>query len=149
MDLVQARDKEMDVLMDSSLSVAIEHIREATNRHDLDALVACFAPDYQSTFPAHPDRAFQGHEQLRKNWSQIFRAVPNIHVELLRSAADGATVWAEWEWTGALASGGPFLHRGVTIHGVEHGQTQWVRLYMEPVREGGPGIEAMGRSEDR
>ena len=139
----------MDVLMDSSLLVAIERIREATNQHDLDGLVACFAPDYQSTFPAHPDRAFQGHEQLRKNWSQIFRAVPNIHAELLRAAADGATVWAEWEWTGALASGGPFLQRGVTIHGVDQGKTSWVRLYMEPVREGGPGIEALGRSEDR
>ena len=139
----------MDVLMDSGLLVAIERIREATNQHDLDALVACFAPEYQSTFPAHPDRAFQGHEQLQKNWSQIFRAVPNIQSELLRSAADGNTVWAEWEWTGTLVSGGPFLQRGVTIHGVDQGKTSWVRLYMEPVREGGPGIEAMGRSEDQ
>jgi hypothetical protein len=115
----------------------------------VDALVACFAPDYQSEFPVHPERAFHGHAQLRRNWTQIFRAVPNIHAELLRCAADGATVWAEWEWTGTLASGGPFLHRGVTIHGVEKGQTSWVRLYMEPVREGDPGIEALERSGNR
>jgi ketosteroid isomerase-like protein len=136
---------------DLSLIGAIERIREATNLHDLDALAACFTPDYQSTFPVHPDRAFHGRDQLRSNWAQIFHAVPDIHTELLRWATDDATIWAEWEWTGTLASGGPFLHRGVTIHGVDQGQTQWVRLYMEPVREGGPGIEtieALERSAD-
>lgn len=137
----------MQVPTDPSVTDVIERIRQATNQHDLDALAACFALDYQSAFPVHPDRAFRGHEQLRSNWTQIFRAVPNLHAELLRCAANGTTVWAEWEWTGTLASGGPFLHRGVTIHGVEQGKTSWVRLYMEPVREGEPGIEALERSE--
>ena len=50
---------------------------------------------------------------------------------------------------GYLATGGPFLHRGVTIHGVDQGTTQWVRLYMEPVREGGPGIESLGQQAPR
>ena len=139
----------MHMSADPSVTDLLERIREATNQHDLSALVACFASDYQSEFPVHPDRAFQGHEQLRNNWTQIFRAVPNIHAELLRSAAEGATVWAEWEWTGTLASGAPFLHRGVTIHGVEQGKTRWARLYMEPVREGDPGIAALERSRDQ
>ena len=73
----------------------------------------------------------------------IFGAVPNIHAELLRYATEGTTIWAEWEWTGELASGKRFLHRGVTIQGVEHGKVSWARLYMEPVREGEPGIEAL------
>ncbi len=139
----------MDVSADPSLIGAVERIRQATNHHDLDALAACFAPDYESEFPVHPDRAFHGQEQLRSNWVRIFRAVPNIHVELLRYAAEGNTVWAEWEWVGTLASGGPFLHRGVTIHGVELGKTSWARLYMEPVRAGDPGIEALERSVGR
>jgi ketosteroid isomerase-like protein len=139
----------MDVTADLGVIGAIESIQQATNQHDLDALVACFAPDYHSAFPAHPDRGFHGHEQLRKNWTQIFRAVPNIHVELLRCAAEGNTVWAEWEWTGTLVSGGPFLHRGVTIHGVEQGKTSWARLYMEPVREGERGVEALEGSGGR
>jgi len=139
----------MHMSADPSVIDVLERIRRATNQHDLNALAACFAPDYQSEFPVHPDRAFQGHAQLRNNWTQIFRAVPNIHAELLRSAADGATVWAEWEWTGTLASGGPFLHRGVTIHGIKQGKTSWVRLYMEPVREGDPGIAALERSANQ
>ena len=136
----------MEVSADPSLIDAIESIRRATNDHNLDALVACFAPDYQSEFPVHPDRAFHGLEQLRRNWGMIFGAVPNIHAELLHYATDGDTVWAEWEWTGALTSGKPFLHRGVTIQGVEHGRVRWARLYMEPVRAGEPGIEALERN---
>ena len=66
----------MEVSADPSLIDALESIRRATNDHDLDALVACFAPDYQSEFPVHPDRAFHGLEQLRRNWMLIFGAVP-------------------------------------------------------------------------
>jgi ketosteroid isomerase-like protein len=135
----------MDKRTESGHRDVIEAIRRATNQHDLDALAACFAPDYRSEFPAHPDRAFGGREQMRRNWAQIFAAVPDIRSTVVRSAVEGDTVWAEWEWTGTLVTGEPFLHRGVTIQGVEQGMTGWVRLYMEPVREGGPGIESLGR----
>ncbi len=133
----------MEPSVESSLLSVIERICEATNRHDLDALANCFATDYDSAFPTHPDRAFGGREQMRRNWSRIFQAVPNIQSELLRWATHESTIWAEWEWRGTLASGAPFLQRGVTIHGVERDVTTWVRLYMEPVRDDEPGIEAL------
>jgi hypothetical protein len=136
----------MEPSVESSLLSVIERIREATNRHDLDALATCFATDYASAFPTHPDRAFGGVEQMRRNWSHIFQAVPNIQSELLRWATHESAIWAEWEWRGTLASGAPFLQRGVTIHGVEHGVTAWVRLYMEPVRDDAPGIEVLEES---
>ncbi|MFI5276664.1 MAG: nuclear transport factor 2 family protein [Ktedonobacterales bacterium] len=132
----------MEPSVEASLLSVMERIREATNRHDLDALANCFAADYASAFPTHPERVVGGREQLRRTWSRIFQAVPNIQSELLRWATHGTTIWAEWEWHGTLATGAPFLQRGVTIHGVEHGVTAWVRLYMEPVREDAPGIEA-------
>ncbi len=122
----------------------IERIQEAINRHDLDALAECFEPDYRSEFPAHPGRAFGGHEQMRANWTRIFHTVPDIEAVVVRSATDAATVaatvWVEWEWRGTCADGSPFLHRGVSIHGVRRDRTEWVRLYMEPVQESGPGI---------
>jgi hypothetical protein len=133
----------MEPPVEANLLSVMERIREATNRHDLDALTNCFAADYASVFPTHPERAFGGRDQLRRNWSRIFQAVPNIQSELLRWATHGTTIWAEWEWRGTLASGAPFLQRGVTIHGVEHDVATWVRLYMEPVREDAPGIEAL------
>jgi len=133
----------MDPAIESNLLSVIEGIHEAINRHDLDALATFFAPDYASTFPTHPDRVVGGREQLRHTWLQIFQAVPNFQSELLRWATHESTIWAEWEWHGTLATGAPFLQRGVTIHGVEHGVTVWARLYMEPVREDAPGLEAL------
>jgi SnoaL-like domain len=133
----------MEPSVEANLLSVIERIREATNRHDLDALANCFAADYASAFPTHPERAVGGREQLRRTWAQIFQAVPNIQSELLRWATHATTIWAEWEWHGTFATGALFLQRGVTIHGVEHGVTAWVRLYMEPVRDDAPGIEAL------
>ncbi len=120
----------------------IEGLQNAINDHDLDALTECFEPDYMSTFPVHPNRAFRGRAQMRKNWSTIFGAVPDIHAELLRWASEGDTVWAEWEWTGTRVDGVPYLWRGVTIHGVLEGRTAWVRMYMEPVQQVDSGVDA-------
>lgn len=123
----------------------IERLRDAINAHDLDALAACFAPDYASEFPAHPDRVFRGTEQMRKNWAQIFGGVPDIRAALLGCVADGQTAWAEWEWTGSRADGAPFAMRGVTVQGVESDRIAWVRLYMESVQEGAGHAAAIRR----
>ena len=120
--------------MKSSQAI-IERLQQAQNSHDLEAFVACFAPNYQSAQPMHPDRAFQGAEQVRKNWSKIFQDIPDFRAELLRSAADGDTVWAEWYWFGINRDGAQFAVRGVTIMGVQADQIMWGRLYMEPVQE--------------
>jgi ketosteroid isomerase-like protein len=123
----------------------IERLGDAINQHDLDALTACFAPDYASEFPAHPDRAFRGHEQMRKNWVRIFGSVPDIAATLLRAASEGDTAWGEWEWRGTRADGAPFAMRGVTIVGVRHDLVTWARMYMEPVETGGAGSDAAVR----
>lgn len=114
----------------------LDLLRDAINAHDLDALTAGFTADYHSEFPAHPDRVFRGHAQMRTNWTQIFGAVPDLHATLVRGTADGETVWAEWDWRGMRRDGAPFAQRGVTVQGVFEGRIAWVRLYMEPVEEG-------------
>ena len=126
----------------SGPTACIRSIQQAISQHDLDALTSCFDPDYQSEFPAHLDRSFRGHAQMRTNWSQIFGAVPDIHAELLRLVEHGDTVWAEWEWSGTQTSGARFWQRGVTIQGVRQGRVVWVRLYMEPVQERGAATDA-------
>ena len=100
----------------------IERLQQAWNSHNRGAFVACFAPDFQSTQPVHPDRAFRGAEQVRKNWSSIFQDIPDFRAELLRSAVDGDTVWAEWHWFGIKRDGAQFAERGVTIMGVQADQ---------------------------
>jgi ketosteroid isomerase-like protein len=119
----------------------VERLRRAMNAHDLEAHVACMHPDYQSAQPAHPNRGFGGREQVRKNWTAIYGAIPDFHAELLAVTAEGDTVWAEWHWTGNRADGSPFAMRGVTIFGVADDHIARGRLYMEEVEEAGEAID--------
>ena len=68
----------------------IERLAAAQNAHDIDAMVACFAEDYESEQPAHPDRAFRGSAQVRANWSEIFAGVPDLRAELVASPSQEA-----------------------------------------------------------
>ena len=125
----------MDTAYDPS--ACIRRLQQAMNDHDLEAMTDCFHPDYQSTFPAHPERAFRGHESMRANWSRIFAGVPDLDTKLLRCSVDGDTVWSEWEWQGHQRDGAPFEMAGVTVQGVKDGRIAWARLYMEPVQHEG------------
>lgn len=127
----------------SDPTTVIGQLQRAINQHDLAAMGQCFAPNYRSEFPAHPERAFRGHEQMRRNWSHIFRAVPDIEAAVVSCAVDGETVWTEWEWRGTGPAGKPHIMRGVTVQGVQEDRIAWVRLYMEPVQTDGPA-EAIG-----
>lgn len=111
------------------------------NRHDLKALVACFDPDYRSEQPVHPRRGFGGRAQVEKNWSVIFEGVPDFHAELLASAVNGDSLWAEWHWTGTRANGDALDMRGVTIVVLGGGRIMSARLYMEEVESAGADIE--------
>jgi ketosteroid isomerase-like protein len=120
--------------MEQSLAT-IDRLVGATNQHDLEALTACFAEDYQNETPAHPARGFRGRAQVRRNWEQIFAFVPDIHVEVVRSAVDGDTVWTEWEMRGARQDGKLHWSRGVIVFGVTGTAIRWARFYVEPVDE--------------
>jgi len=114
----------------------------AQNAHDIDALVACFAPDYSSEQPTHPGRAFTGNAQVRKNWSSIFAGVPDFHAELLDAAVQVDTAWGEFEWRGRRRDGSALHSRGVIIAKTRDGRLAAARLYMSDVDEAGRGIDA-------
>jgi ketosteroid isomerase-like protein len=120
----------------------------ATNAHDVDAIAACFAPGYRNETPVHPERGFVGSEQVRRNWTQILAAVPDLETVVLRTAVDGATVWSEWEHRGTRPDGSPHALRGVVIFGVDgHGRFDWARFYLEPVQVGSGGIDEAVRRQ--
>lgn len=122
--------------------IVAQRLMRATNAHDLDAMVTCFSSDYRSEFPNHPDRAFTGTEQVRRNWSSIFVGVPDIVATIQHSVIDGDTVWAEMEMRGTRPDGLPHLVRGPIIWGVAGDRIAWARLYLEPVDEHGAGSDA-------
>lgn len=119
----------------------VQRLQRATNAHDLEALVACFAADYRNETPAHPERGFSGREQVRTNWTHIFAAIPDVTAKVLRCAVDGETVWSEWEHRGTRLDGTQHLLRGVVIFGVTDGLAAWARFYLEPVQAGGGAVD--------
>src|SRR5580765_4695100 len=125
----------------------LARLERATNAHDLNALVACFAPDYRNETPAHPARSFTGREQVRRNWEQIFAAIPDLTTRVLRSAVNGDEAWTEWEHRGTRRDGSLHVMRGVVIFGVADGLLAWARFYLEPVREGGENVDAAVRQQ--
>jgi len=120
----------------------------AANRHDLEALVACFAPDgYVNETPAHPARSFRGREQVRRNWEQIFAHVPDIISEVLRASYGPDIAWTEWEMRGTRRDGSEALMRGVMIFGVTDGLARWCRFYLEPVDAGSTTVDDAVRAQ--
>jgi ketosteroid isomerase-like protein len=111
----------------------VERLADATNAHDLDAIVACFATDYVNETPAHPERGFHGPEQVRRNWAQILGGVPDICARVLALVVDGNTVWSEWEMAGTRRDGAPHLMRGVIVFVVDDALIRAARFYLEPV----------------
>ncbi len=118
------------------MQTVLDRLHAAMNQRDLEAMLECFDSDYRSEQPLHPNRGFGGREQVRKNWSAILEGFPDFEAELLGHAASDGTVWSEWRWR---ATG--LNMAGVTLFGVQEGRIVWGRLYMEPVEEGGEGID--------
>ena len=121
----------------------VERLRQATNDHDLDAVVDCFAADYRNETPVHPERGFTGQEQVRRNWEQIFAAIPDVSTDVLRCAVDGDSVWSEWEHRGTRRDGSRHVMRGVVIFGVVDDRAAWARFYLEPVEENAGGVKSL------
>jgi ketosteroid isomerase-like protein len=108
-------------------------LRDASNAHDVDAIVDCFHDDYVLTAPCHPARAFVGTEQVRRNWSGIFAGVPDLVAEVPSSHVDGDRVWSEWEMRGTRRDGRPHLMQGVIVFTVVDGRARTARFFVEPV----------------
>jgi SnoaL-like polyketide cyclase. len=114
----------------------VDRLLRATNDHDVVGVEACFAEDYENETPAHPGRSFQGREQVRRNWEQIFAFVPDLRADVPRRTIDGDTAWTEWEMTGTRRDGTTHHMRGVIVFGVRDGVANWARFFLEPVDEG-------------
>jgi ketosteroid isomerase-like protein len=108
-------------------------LRDATNAHDLDQIVACFSPDYLNVTPCHPARGFVGNDQVRRNWTAILDGVPDVAAEIVAATTDGDTEWTEWEMCGTRRDGVPHLMRGVMVFTVDGEVATRCRFFIEPV----------------
>ena len=131
--------------MPPDVPAVIARLAAAMNARDVEAFVACFAEDYASEQPAHPDRAFRGREQVRANWTAMFAGIPDFSAEVAGAAVDGDTTWVEWRWAGTQTGGTPFEAAGVIVFGLRGDEIARARLYVEPV-DRGAGIDAAVRA---
>ncbi len=118
--------------MSNTLQV-VERLLAATNDHDIDALVECFASEYVNETPAHPQRGFGGRAQVGRNWTAIFAGVADITARVIASAVHGSRVWTEWEMNGTTLDGAPHAMAGVIIFDVRGNHIASARFYLEPV----------------
>jgi hypothetical protein len=123
-------------------TLLVRRLAAATNAHDLDALVACFADSYLNETPAHPERGFRGTEQVRRNWEQLFAGLPDLSARILGTAVADDKVWTEWEMSGTRRDGSAHLMRGVIIFEVAAGKIAAARFYLEPVEDTSGGADA-------
>ncbi|HKU27469.1 MAG TPA: nuclear transport factor 2 family protein [Candidatus Sulfotelmatobacter sp.] len=126
----------------NQLENLVNRLHQAMMQRDALAFASCFESNYVSEQPCHPDRNFQGTQQVLKNWTALFHSVPDFSVELLRSIVGGDTAWTEWRWFGHRRDGSSFDMRGVIILMATAGLFQRGCLYMEPLDTTGKGIDA-------
>lgn len=131
----------------TGLHEVVERLVDATNRHDLDELVACFAADYRNETPVHPARGFTGPEQVRRNWAQIYANVSDVRAEVVASAIDGGSSWTEWEMTGTRRDGSPHHMRGVVVFTCSGGLITSARFYLEPVDDSPVPVDDVVRQQ--
>lgn len=117
----------------------VERLEAATNAHDLEALVGCFAPDYVNETPAHPARGFRGRNQVRENWERIFAFIPDLRATVRSAAFDGGTAWTEWEMLGTRRDGTAHRMAGVIVFEIVRGVAEHARFYLEPVDDAPTG----------
>jgi ketosteroid isomerase-like protein len=126
----------------SDLPGVIDRLLAATNAHDIDALVDCFAPDYVNETPAHPQRGFTGPEQVRRNWTAIFGGVPDITARIVASTVDGSVAWTEWEMSGTRRDGAPHAMAGVIVFETRDDLIAAARFFLEPVEVSSGDVNA-------
>lgn len=121
----------------------LDRLVTSVNAHDIDGLVDCFAQDYSLTDPVHPARSFNGSLQVRKNWSTMFDALPDVRLDVQDHAVTDTGFWLEAAQTGTGRDGHRLEMRTVFIAAVADGQITSAHMYAAPVEHGGPGIDAV------
>lgn len=120
-----------------------DQLVDATNVHDVDRLVDCFAEDYDLTDPVHPARSFTGSAQVRKNWTTMFAAVPDVRLDVQDHAVTDTGFWLEASQVGTRRDGRRVDIRTVFIAAVADGRITGAHMYAAPVEPGGPDINAV------
>ena len=122
-------------------AAVVQRLADATNAHDLDALVECFAPDYRNETPVHPARGFVGRDQVRRNWEQIFGVIKDVRAELVNLWSMATRCGPNGSTPGLDPDGTAHRLRGVVMFIVRDDAIESARFYLEPVDADAGGVD--------
>lgn len=135
--------------MRTDLHPFLSRLVQATNAHDLEALVGCFTTGYVNEAPLHPSRGFSGNGQVRSNWKQIFAFVPDVQAAVVDQAVNGQRVWSEWEIRGTRLDHSVHLLRGIIVFELDGPRASSARFYLEPVDQTSSSVADAVRDQVR
>lgn len=95
----------MSAIATPTPTAIVSAVFERLNEHDVDGMASLRAEGVSEDWPVvgHLD----GRSAMSDYLEMLFAAVPDLHVDTERVAADGETVFVHWHATGTF-SGGPF-----------------------------------------
>ena len=97
---------------------ALQHVLEAFNRHDLDAIMAHFADDAVLEIPRGPHpwgTRLEGRAAVREGLASRFAGIPDVHYSEDRHFVCGDRGVSEWLLTGTTTAG-----ERIEVRGCDH-----------------------------
>lgn len=94
---------------------AIITVTQAFDRHDVDGIMAHFAPDAVFDSPRGPDpwgRRFEGADAVRAGFEARFQGIPDVRYSDESHFASGVRGASEWTLTGTTTEGERLRVRG-------------------------------------
>ena len=96
----------------------LQQVLDAFNRHDLDAIMACFADDCVLETPRGPDpwgTRFAGRDEVRRGLAARFEGIPDVHYSGDDHFVSGDRGLSEWTLTGTTVDGERIEVRGCDL----------------------------------
>jgi uncharacterized protein (TIGR02246 family) len=118
------RAPERDPVTAATLAV-VQRFNEATNRHDVDGMMALMTEDvvFENTVPPPDGERREGQAAVRAAWEELFRGAPQAVFETEEVFAAGDRCVVRWLYRWAQdAPGRPGHVRGVDLFRVRDGK---------------------------
>ena len=105
---------------DAARLVTLDRLFAAFNRHDAEAVMACFIPDATFLTAAGPEawgRRLEGTQAIEAAFTAVWTAMPDVQWTVRRSrVVDGEGI-TEWLFTGTQADGTRVEAEGLDLFG--------------------------------
>lgn len=122
-------------------TATLTQLRAGIDAHDLDALVACFAPDYCNETPRAPPGAFADATRCARTGQRSSPRSPTRGPRSSAAVATAAPCGPNGTSPGTRTDGHAFHLRGVTVLVVPDDLIARARFYLEPVDTSGKGVD--------